>query len=103
MLSICRHCSRTSVGYRPRGLCWGCYYTPGVKELFPSTSKYARRGVGNLTGKAPLPSAPTTATPGTPEKLAVIERRALLKQQLFHPADARFAGDPQPHEFLSAT
>ncbi len=38
----------------------------------------------------PLP-VPTTARPGTPEKVLVIERRKALKQQLWHPLDA--AGD----------
>ena len=75
MIATCRHCSKSKVN-RPRGLCWSCYYTPGVKELYPSTSKYARRGVGNFTGNAPLPPVPTTAAPGTPEKLAVLEQRA---------------------------
>ena len=56
MNPICRHCTKSKVN-RPRGLCWSCYYTPGVKELYPSTSKYARRGIGNFTGKAPLPAA----------------------------------------------
>lgn len=99
MIAICRHCSKCKVN-RPRGLCWSCYYTPGIKEQYPSTSKYARRGVGNFTGNAPLPEAPTTATPGSPEKLAVLEQRAKLKQSLFHPADARYEGDPRPFEFL---
>ena len=99
MNAICRHCTKSKVN-RPRGLCWSCYYTPGVKEQYPSTSKYARRGVGNFSGSAPLPASPTTAAPGTPEKLAVLEQRARLKQALFHPADARYAGDPRPLEFL---
>jgi hypothetical protein len=85
---------------RPRGLCWTCYYTPGVKELYPSTSKFARRGVGIFTGNAPLAPVPTTAVPGTPEKLAVLEHRAKMKLAIFHPADARFAGDPRPLEYL---
>jgi hypothetical protein len=55
--------------------------------------------VENFTGTAPLPGAPTTAVPGTPEKLAVLVERAQQKQALFHPADARYAGDPQPHRF----
>lgn len=96
---ICRNCSKCKVN-RPRGLCWSCYYTPGVKDLFPSTSKFARRGVGNFTGNAPLPDAPTTAAPGSPEKLAVLEHRAKMKQALFHPFDAKFAGDNRPLEFL---
>lgn len=36
----CRHCGGDKVN-RPRGLCWSCYYTPGVKALYPSTSKHA--------------------------------------------------------------
>lgn len=94
MLPICRHCKKSKVN-RPRGLCWSCYYTDGVKDQYPSTSKYARRGVGNFNGNAPLPE-PTTAPPGTPEKMAVLEERARLKQALWHPLDARYEGDPRP-------
>jgi hypothetical protein len=99
MTTTCRHCSKSRVN-RPRGLCWTCYYTPGIKELYPSTSKFARRGVGNFTGNAPLAPVPTTAVPGTPEKLAVLEHRAKMKLAIFHPADARYEGDPRPLEFL---
>ncbi len=38
----------------------------------------------------PLPAAPTTALPGTPEKVAVLIQRARLKQALWHPRDATF-------------
>lgn len=82
----CRHCRRAKVN-RPRGLCWTCYYTPGVVALYPSTSKYARRGVGHgHRVHAPLPE-PTDALPGTPEKLAVLAARSAAGQQLHHPAD----------------
>lgn len=30
---ICRHCRKCAVT-RPRGLCWVCYYTPGVKDAY---------------------------------------------------------------------
>lgn len=96
---VCRHCAKSKVN-RPRGLCWSCYYTPGVKELYPSTSKFARRGVGNFTGHASLPPVPTTAAPGTPEKLAVLEQRARSNLAIFHPADARYEGDLRPVEFI---
>jgi hypothetical protein len=96
---MCRHCGAEKVN-RPRGLGWQCYYTPGVKELYPSTSKYARRGVGNVAGGVPLAAEPTTAVPGTPEKLAVLQRRAADGRAIFHPADARYEGDPRPIEFL---
>ena len=83
----CRHCEQASVN-RPRGLCWSCYYTPGVREKYPSTSKYARRGVGNFCGNAAV-CEPTAALPGSPEKLAVLEQRARLRQQLWHALDGR--------------
>ncbi len=85
---ICRHCKKSKV-CRPRGLCWTCYYRPGVKEMYPSTSKYARRGVGNFAGQAPLPKRSTNARPGSEEKIAILMERALLKQSLFHPDDLR--------------
>jgi hypothetical protein len=99
MIPICKHCHQSKVN-RPRGLCWSCYYTPGVKEQYPSTSKYARRGVGNFCGSAPLPPEPTTAPPGTPEKMAVLELRAKLKLALWHPLDAQYEGDPRPLEAI---
>jgi hypothetical protein len=84
---LCRHCQRVPSN-RPRGLCWSCYYTPGVRELYPSTSKFARRGVDDFNGEARLAAQPTTARPGTPEKVAVLEERARLGVSLWHPLDA---------------
>lgn len=95
MILTCKHCHKNKVN-RPRGLCWTCYYTPGVKEQHPSTSKYARRGEGNFNGNAPTPPEPTTAAPGTPEKMAVLAMRAKLKQALWHPDDAQYVNDPRP-------
>ena len=85
---ICRHCRKAKVN-RPRGLCWTCYYRPGVRDAYPSISKFARRGVGNFCGRAPLPACPTAALPGTPEKVAVLQERARLKLSLWHPDDGR--------------
>jgi hypothetical protein len=84
---LCRHCQRVPSN-RPRGLCWSCYYTPGVRELYPSTSKFARRGVGDFNGAARLAAAPTDARPGTPEKVAILCERARLGVSLWHPLDA---------------
>ncbi len=84
---LCRHCQRVPSN-RPRGLCWSCYYTPGVRELYPSTSKFARRGVDDFYGEAHLAAQPTSARPGTPEKVAVLEERARLGVSLWHPLDA---------------
>jgi hypothetical protein len=84
---LCRHCDEMKVS-RPRGLCWGCFYTPGVRDLYPPTSKYARRGEGFVSGATKPPEVPTTAPPGSPEKIAILEERARLKQSLWHPDDS---------------
>jgi len=97
--ACCRHCGRSKVN-RPRGLCWSCYYTRGVKERYPSTSKYANRGLGSFSSNAVQPPVPTTAAPGTAEKLAVMETRIRNRQALWHPLDATYAGDPRPLEWL---
>jgi hypothetical protein len=87
---LCRHCQKVQSN-RPRGLCWSCYYRPGVREKYPSTSKFARRGVGNTNRKGDMPE-PTDALPGTPEKVLVLEERARNNQCLWHPLDARLDG-----------
>jgi hypothetical protein len=88
---ICQHCHQASV-CRPRRLCWSCYYKPGVRDLYPTTSKFGRRGPGNINRNAPLPAFPTDARPGTPEKIAVLQERVRMRQALWHPDDADFAG-----------
>ena len=93
---LCRHCQKVKSN-RPRGLCWSCYYTPGVRDLFPSTSKFARRGVKDFNGRARMPE-PTSALPGTPEKVAILEQRARLGQCLWHPLDARLNTTPTGDE-----
>lgn len=60
-----------------------------------------RRGVKNFCGPAPLARTPTTAAPGTPEKLEVMEQRAAGGFAIFHPEDARYPGDPRPVAFLA--
>lgn len=89
-MSICRNCHAKKPN-RPRGLCWTCYYSPGVRDRYPSTSKYGRRGVGNFNGNGRLPDKPTDALPGSPQKVAILAERARLKQSLWHPDDAALA------------
>ena len=84
---MCRHCQRVRSN-RPRGLCWSCYYTPGVRVKYPSTSKFARRGVGDFNGRTVAVPRPTPAAPGSPEKLTVLSERARLGLSLWHPLDA---------------
>ncbi len=90
----CRHCDEAVVS-RPRGLCWSCYYTPGVREQYPSTSKYGRRGVGNFSGRGAPAAVATDAPPGSEEKILILMERARNKQDLWQPDDASLAG-PKP-------
>jgi len=61
--------------------------TPGVRDLYPSTSKFARRGIVDSTSRAQLPE-PTMCCRGTLDKVRVLED-ARLGQQLWHPLDAK--------------
>lgn len=86
-MKLCRHC-RKSPASRARGLCYRCYYGRGVRTLYPSTSKYARHGVQDFNGHPRLPDFPTTAMPGSPAKIAILQQRAQLGVALWHPDDA---------------
>jgi hypothetical protein len=85
---LCRHCQKVRSN-RPRGLCWTCYYTPGLKDLYPSTSKYARRSDIPDVGDGRPPAEPTIAPPGSQKKMAAMQRRAERGETLFHPRDER--------------
>lgn len=86
-MAICRHCQSKFVN-RPKGLCFSCYYTPGVRGLYRSQSKFGKHGIG--LGNAPKPAAgPTGCLPGTLRKMVVMRRRAMAGQTIWHPLDAR--------------
>lgn len=95
---MCRHCKKNPVT-RPRGLCWSCYYTPGVKALFPSTSKYASRSNIPNSSVSPLPPFPTDAAVGSEAKMKIMAIRAALGQSLHHPEDNLYvATDRRPSQ-----
>ena len=94
---LCRHC-RSHLASRPRQLCRECYLDRSVRERYPSTSKYGRRGPGHFYGTTMLPPEPTRALPGTPEKVTVMAERAARRQSLFHPDDATLPDDARPVE-----
>jgi hypothetical protein len=82
-LALCRHCQHVR-RLKARGLCSRCYDRPEVRVLYPCLVSQRRP---ESQGGHPLPSEPTTATPATPEKVAVLEERAALGLALFHPLD----------------
>lgn len=89
IVKLCRHC-RSRKANRSRGLCWTCYYTPGLRDLYPPASRhYGCRLVDDFCRPALLPE-PTDELPG-PDKVPVLEERAARGLALFHPEDARRA------------
>src|SRR5438309_545760 len=84
---LCKHCGACRAN-RPRGLCWTCYNVPEVRDSYGPLSKFGRRNSEDFNGAAPLPEMPTKAPPGSPEKVAILEQRAKLRQELWHPLDA---------------
>lgn len=85
----CVHC-KLRAGCRRAGLCQQCFEAPAVRALYPpKNAKYSRHGNGTGKQSHPLPDMPTTAPPGSPEKVAVLEARAKAGTQLFHSLDAR--------------
>ncbi len=88
--TFCRHCGEGQVN-RPRGLCWTCYYAPGVRELYPPTSAAA---IAGATGhaerhivKGGLPAEPCRFNCGSAEKIAVMIGRAERFETVFHHLD----------------
>lgn len=89
---LCVVCNRSHIS-RPRGMCWRCYYNPEVKRVM-STSKHARRGVCLGNELLPLPSEPTSAEPGSEEKIMEFCNRASGGFRLHHPDDKKHRFSP---------
>lgn len=80
----CRHC-KVRVGNRQKGLCWSCSLDDSVRSLYPTTSKYGRRGVGLVAMKGS--TTPTVYEAGSDEKIAIMAERAAAGLPLFDPSD----------------
>jgi hypothetical protein len=72
---------------------------PGVRELYPITSKFAPREVGTGRRRSIPPPFPTSAAPGSPEKILVLIQRLEQGFELWHPDDATV---DEPAEFAEA-
>ena len=90
-MKTCRHCRKHPVN-RPRRLCFGCYHKPDVRSQYPPKANqhggvFVASNV-DFYGTA-QPCVPTRATPGTAEKIAILESRVQARQDLHHPRDVR--------------
>ncbi len=101
MRKRCRHCDKSPVT-RPRGLCWVCYYTPGVKDQYGPISKYGRRGPDTLAKRTEndgkLPDPLPDLVPGSEEKIAAMAERASRRESLFHQQELKHTTATEPYE-----
>lgn len=82
----CVHCQGVD-DQRASGLCWRCYDDAEIRILY--TLAYVGVGVDIGMGEPDLPDRPTTAYPGTVDKIKVMRRRANQGRAIFHPEDIR--------------
>lgn len=68
-----------------RGLCSTCYMTPEIREEYAAPLDI-HIGVG-IGGTCKKLGEPTCERPGSEAKIVVLEKRAELRQVLFHPLD----------------
>lgn len=83
----CRACGKVVQALRPSSLCWVCYNTPSIRAAHPTTSKFAPKNEHDPI-RVPACPEPTDRYPGQ-SKLAVLEARAMLGVDLWHPLDAQ--------------
>lgn len=72
---------------RPRQLCNACYFDPELRKLAPNGNASHARDVMQFKPR-PLP-LPTSALPGSEEKMEVLALRLELGLELYHPDDAK--------------
>ena len=85
----CRHCGKIPAN-RPRQLCRICWMDMSIRTQYETLSKYGRR-IETEEVKTrhdyPLPLTPTSAQPGSEEKIQVMAHRYECGQAIFHPLD----------------
>lgn len=91
----CRHCGVKNAN-RPRGLCWAHYHDLDIRSLYPaekggavgSGGGHVSTGREDFNGPSLVPGT-TKALPGSERKIEVMRRRAMLRQAVHNPRDAR--------------
>jgi len=73
-VKLCRHCNERN-GTKGRGLCWKCAKDPEIKALYPSTSKFAVRGIPDGFAARPCPPEPTGIPQGTEDRIKLYRQR----------------------------
>lgn len=82
---ICKECNRDRRAYA-RGLCQQCHMRPEIRAKYESDLSRQRRGLNPLDRLTREPT-PTTAPPGSEEKILVLIRRMENGEKLFSEDD----------------
>ena len=100
MIATCRHCSKSKVN-RPRGLVLELLLHPRREGAVPVHEQVRPPRRRQLHRQRPAAGRPHHGRAGhAGEARGARTASAKLKQAIFHPADARYEGDPRPLEFL---
>ena len=88
----CQHCHAGPRTLYGRGLCSRCWRDFAIRALYAPLNGYRRHRpkedlIPDCNGIPPLPTTPTTAWPGSEEKMAVLAARAQAGLAIFHPLD----------------
>lgn len=87
--ALCSHCSKPVKNWHRRGLCRKCHDNPKIREKYSPESPNGRRGNRpDFNGRFVAAAFPTSAPPGSKEKVDVLMERARLGLSLEHPHDA---------------
>lgn len=82
--TLCNHCKARPID-SPRGLCQPCFKNTGIRNRYKVGSVMSSRS--EFESKTPFPPEPTTAQPGSEEKIQVYEWRVQNGYRLWHPDD----------------
>jgi hypothetical protein len=90
----CLHCSEASTVRRRRGLCRECYGNAAIRAKYPQVrgGKISESGRGSTAdrddGNFSKPVTPTSAQPGSEERIQVLMKRAADRQPVYVRGDA---------------
>lgn len=87
----CVHCDKHKAT-RARGLCDRCHRNRDIREIYPAKAGWWGNDNDHMRSSR-TPSEPTSALPGTEERIVVMALRAERGEKLHHPEDKQIDGE----------
>lgn len=89
-VTLCRHCRQRIAARGKRTLCRACHTNQTIRAQYaPVQACLSSNHEPDFFGGHELPAEPTSARPGTEEKIAVMAERVQQRVSLHHPLDGR--------------